>query len=166
MSHQFWFSQPEIGNNKNRRKTTDGFDIFLLRLRFFIRFNKTTILKKERKCLKYVDTVGNRPMGSPYVFPTDWRPGGKCIYWVSTFFLALPKCIHYSVSASRILFWQFSKESDNNFKQLLEWSPRAFRHISFFYIKYFGLQEAKPPPCPLLLTEQGRSIHWTSFIDN
>jgi hypothetical protein len=31
---------------------------------------------------------------------------------------------------------------------------------------YFGLKEAKPPPCPLLLTEQGGSIHWTSFIDD
>jgi hypothetical protein len=29
---------------------------------------------------------------------------------------------------------------------------------------YFGLQEAKPPPCPLLLTKQGGSIQCMIFI--
>jgi hypothetical protein len=28
-----------------------------------------------------------------------------------------------------------------------------------FFIMYFGLQDTKPPPCPLHLTEQGGSIH-------
>ncbi len=28
-----------------------------------------------------------------------------------------------------------------------------------FLIMYFGLQEAKPPPCPLRLTKRGGSIH-------
>jgi hypothetical protein len=31
--------------------------------------------------------------------------------------------------------------------------------ILFFYIMYFGLQDTKPPPCPLHLTKQGGSIH-------
>jgi hypothetical protein len=31
---------------------------------------------------------------------------------------------------------------------------------------YFGLQEAKPPPCPLLLTEQGGSIQCIVFISS
>ncbi len=26
---------------------------------------------------------------------------------------------------------------------------------------YFGLQDTKPPPCPLHLTKQGGSIHWS-----
>ncbi len=30
---------------------------------------------------------------------------------------------------------------------------------------YFGLQKAKPPPCPLLLTKQGGSIQCMIFID-
>jgi hypothetical protein len=72
-------NEPEIGKNKNRRKTADGFDIFLVRLRFFIKFNKTTILKKRRKCLKYVDTVGNRPMGSSYFLLTGDPVGNALI---------------------------------------------------------------------------------------
>jgi hypothetical protein len=28
---------------------------------------------------------------------------------------------------------------------------------------YFGLQDTKPPPCPLHLTKQGGSIHWSQF---
>ncbi len=28
-----------------------------------------------------------------------------------------------------------------------------------FFIMYFGLQDTKPPPCPLHLTKQGGSIH-------
>jgi hypothetical protein len=44
-------------------------------------------------------------------------------------------------------------------------------HISYhwpiilgtFFIMYFGLQDTKPPPCPLRLTKQGGSIHWSRF---
>ncbi len=32
-----------------------------------------------------------------------------------------------------------------------------------FFIMYFGLQDTKPPPCPLHLTKQGGSIHWSRF---
>ncbi len=28
---------------------------------------------------------------------------------------------------------------------------------------YFGLQDTKPPPCPLHLTKQGGSIHWSQL---
>ncbi len=31
--------------------------------------------------------------------------------------------------------------------------------IEVFFIMYFGLQDTKPPPCPLHLTKQGGSIH-------
>ncbi len=34
---------------------------------------------------------------------------------------------------------------------------------NFFYIMYFGLQDTKPPPCPLHLTKQGGSIHWSQL---
>jgi hypothetical protein len=34
---------------------------------------------------------------------------------------------------------------------------------NFLYIMYFGLQDTKPPPCPLHLTKQGGSIHWSRF---
>jgi hypothetical protein len=34
----------------------------------------------------------------------------------------------------------------------------------FLFIMYFGLQEAKPPPCPLLLTKQGGLIQCIVFI--
>ncbi len=34
----------------------------------------------------------------------------------------------------------------------------------FFYIMYFGLQDTKPPPCPLPLTKQGGSIHLSFAI--
>jgi hypothetical protein len=30
---------------------------------------------------------------------------------------------------------------------------------NIFFIMYFGLQDTKPPPCPLHLTKQGGSIH-------
>jgi hypothetical protein len=32
-----------------------------------------------------------------------------------------------------------------------------------FFIMYFGQQDTKPPPCPLHLTKQGGSIHWSKF---
>ncbi len=32
-----------------------------------------------------------------------------------------------------------------------------------FFMMYFGLQDTKPPPCPLHLTKQGGSIHWSQF---
>jgi hypothetical protein len=35
-----------------------------------------------------------------------------------------------------------------------------------FFIMYLGLQEAKPPPCPLLLTKQGGSIQCIVFISH
>jgi hypothetical protein len=31
--------------------------------------------------------------------------------------------------------------------------------VFVFFIMYFGLQDTKPPPCPLPLTKQGGSIH-------
>ncbi len=34
----------------------------------------------------------------------------------------------------------------------------------FFFIMYFGLQDTEPPPCPLPLTKQGRSIHCYEFV--
>ncbi len=43
--------------------------------------------------------------------------------------------------------------SSEKFELLLE----KFQLI-FFFIRYFGLQDTKPPPCPLHLTEQGGSI--------
>jgi hypothetical protein len=36
---------------------------------------------------------------------------------------------------------------------------QKFVKENFFYIMYFGLQDTKPPPCPLHLTKQGGSIH-------
>ncbi len=32
-------------------------------------------------------------------------------------------------------------------------------NVKIFFIMYFGLQDTKPPPCPLHLTKQGGSIH-------
>jgi hypothetical protein len=42
----------------------------------------------------------------------------------------------------------------------LESSEAEYINVEeFFFIMYFGLQDTKPPPCPLHLTKQGGSIH-------
>ncbi len=99
------------------------------------------------------------------LFPTDWRPGGKCTYWVSTFFWHLLSVSITLLARLECSFGNFPKSPittlsncSNGLQELSDTFP--------FFIMYFGLQEAKPSPCPLLLTEQGGSIHWTSFIDN
>jgi hypothetical protein len=46
-----------IGKSKNRRRTADGFLIFLLCLQIVFKFNKSLCFKEiNRKCLKYVKT--------------------------------------------------------------------------------------------------------------
>jgi hypothetical protein len=40
-----------------------------------------------------------------------------------------------------------------------QWRGKPLVGKKFLYIMYFGLQDTKPPPCPLRLTEQGGSIH-------
>ena len=40
----------------------------------------------------------------------------------------------------------------------------SYYQVKIFFIMYFGLQDTKPPPCPLLLTKQGGSIHCYVFV--
>ncbi len=79
-----------VGKSKNRRRTADGFKIFLFRLQIIFKFNKTGKLRgKNRTCLTSVETGWALNQGFS-LFPIAWRPGGKCTHLVYTFVWAFP----------------------------------------------------------------------------
>jgi hypothetical protein len=129
-----WVERPKIC----RRRITDGFEIFLLCLRFLLNLIKSPCFKEiDRNCLKYLDIrwailaddlVRNAPIRFLLLFGH------------------FPKCICYYVSAAEKVsntLWVFPNESpkplryySNDLQELLDTVPNMSWHKfrNFFYI--------------------------------
>ncbi len=88
-----------VRKSKNRRRIPEGCYTFLVFLKFFIKFNKTAVVRDYRLKTSEIcgDMVGNTAMGSP-CFPLAGELMGNTPIGSPLLFGHFPKCVCYPVS--------------------------------------------------------------------
>ncbi len=121
LSHQLWVSSltksSRVRNIKKRRRTADGFKIFLLHLRFFfIKFNKITVIREIEKNALNMWSYKWEGLFVSYWLEIRWEMwlSGLHLYLgISKSLSAILCSIAAKVSST---LWAFSKESPIPFR--------------------------------------------------